>query len=196
MSDQTSTNRTIVIRLGVIAVLLVATAGHSSVGRTISPCRRRPRRALPRPLPASRRPGADTAQGGHRRTCRRRTGMPGATAALPPASRPRLRNPGAQGNRARAFVKAYYEAVDADDWETAFKSLPADKQAGQLAGALKEQVTGYGVRLQGRPRTEEGDRHARQGRPGDRLVRHLREHVDLREEDGDPGSWPTRPSPA
>lgn len=44
-----------------------------------------------------------------------------------------------------AHAEAYYKAVDSGDWATAFKLLPADKQTGSSADALKEQLTGYGI---------------------------------------------------
>lgn len=50
------------------------------------------------------------------------------------------------GAEPEGWVKAYYEACDKDDWEGAFSHLPTAKQAGNSPDALKEQVTGYGIK--------------------------------------------------
>lgn len=43
-------------------------------------------------------------------------------------------------------AKAYYEACTKGDWAKALSLMPADKQVGMTADALKEQVTGYGIK--------------------------------------------------
>jgi len=151
MSDQTSTNRTVVIGLVVVAVLLAATAGALIWRQNNQPV---PQAASGVPSqeaitgkPAAQAPA--TAQGG---TTGAPSGMPGgmpgasggaaAPAEVDPASATKV----PKGTEPEAFVKAYYEACAADDWETAFKSLPADKQAGSSPDSLKEQVSGYGVK--------------------------------------------------
>jgi|GEM_PF-4969885 len=43
------------------------------------------------------------------------------------------------------WVTAYYEAIVAQDWQTAWEHLPADKQVAQTAAQLGEQLLEYGV---------------------------------------------------
>jgi cell division protein FtsN len=50
------------------------------------------------------------------------------------------------GTEPEAFVKDYYEACDKGDWQAAFDALPTAKKAGNSPEALKEQVSGYGIK--------------------------------------------------
>ena len=43
------------------------------------------------------------------------------------------------------WVKAYYDACDKKDWETAYKHLPAAKKEATTAKALGEQLASYGI---------------------------------------------------
>lgn len=73
----------------------------------------------------------------------------GAPAGAPPAAAnfdPSQATKVPKGTEPEAFVKAYYTACQEGDWQAAFDALPADKKAGNSPDALKEQVSGYGVK--------------------------------------------------
>lgn len=78
------------------------------------------------------------------------TGATGGTAAQGASQEPASFDPKTAtkvpaGTTPEAFVKEYYEAVTKKDYATAFTHLPADKQAGSSAEALKQQLEGYGI---------------------------------------------------
>lgn len=52
----------------------------------------------------------------------------------------------AAGTEPEAWVTAYYQACEKDDWQGAFDHLPSAKQANNSPDALKEQVSGYGIK--------------------------------------------------
>ncbi len=72
-------------------------------------------------------------------------GMGGATAAPPANFDPTTATKVPADSDPKKFVDAYYAAVMKDDYATAFKHLPADKQTGSSPDALKQQIEGYGV---------------------------------------------------
>lgn len=153
MSEQTSTNRTVVIGLVVVAVLLAAVAGALIWRQNNQPI---PQAAsgVPSQEAITGNPSAGTAQSGTTGEATGGTsgstgGMMGGTtgqAAAPAEVDPASATKVPEGKEPEAFVKAYYEACSSGDWEAAFKALPADKQAGSSPDALKEQVSGYGVK--------------------------------------------------
>jgi hypothetical protein len=51
-----------------------------------------------------------------------------------------------KGTDPEAYVKAYYTACDKGDWQAAFDALPTAKKANNSPDALKQQVTGYGIK--------------------------------------------------
>ncbi len=75
-------------------------------------------------------------------------GATGGTAAAPQAPAnfdPKTATKVPSGSDPKKFVDEYYAAVMKDDYATAFKHLPADKQTGSSPDALKQQIEGYGV---------------------------------------------------
>jgi len=129
MSEQTQNNnqQTIVIGLIVIAALLAAIVGVLVYQGN---------QAASVPPPNAVTQGTDP------------QGTASDAAAETPATPvdPKSATKVPKGTEPEAFVTAYYEACDKGDWKAAFDALPADKKAGNSPDALKEQVTGYGVK--------------------------------------------------
>lgn len=128
---QSNTQQTLVIGLVVIAALLAAIVGVIIWQQTST-------NALPSPnvnaQPADPAAQPPAGMGG--------MGQQPAAAEFDPASATKL----AKGVEPEQFVTEYYSACDKGDWETAFKHLPAAKQVNNSPDALKEQVTGYGIK--------------------------------------------------
>lgn len=70
-------------------------------------------------------------------------GMTGTTtdAAFDPATATKV----PAGETPEQYVVAYFDAVVAGDFQTAYDRLPADKKAAQDAAAFGQQLAGYGV---------------------------------------------------
>lgn len=134
MSEHTQNNQTLVIGLVVVAVLLAALVGVLVWQQSNA-------------VPPVSTPAASTtpAEGAADGTTDGTTGMPPATDAAATAVDPASATAVAEGTEPEDFVKGYYEACDADDWEAAFEMLPVAKQEGNSAAAMKEQVTSYGI---------------------------------------------------
>ncbi len=132
MSEQaTTTNQqTIVIGLVVIAALLAAIVGVLIYQQSQAA-------SIPEPTVQGATSGATGQQ-------MPPTGMGGQTtpAQFDPAKATKV----PKGTEPEAFVTAYYTACEKGDWQAAFDALPADKKAGNSPEALKEQVTGYGIK--------------------------------------------------
>jgi hypothetical protein len=133
MSEQTLNNKTLVIGLVVVAVLLAAIVGVLWYQQA---------QALPEPV-ATTAPATEAAP-----VAGAPAGMPSGspgTEAAPTEVDPETATKVPEGTEPEAFVQAYYEACDAGDWQAAFDALPVDKQANNSPEALAEQVTGYGI---------------------------------------------------
>lgn len=113
---KTPNNRAIVIVLAVVAVLLVAVIAYMAFGSK-----------------AADEPAADAGTG---------TATPSAPAAFDPATATRVPD----GETPEAFVAAYFDAIIAGDFQSAFDRLPADKKAsyGDVT-AFTSQVQSYGM---------------------------------------------------
>lgn len=131
-------NQTLVIGLVVVAVLLAGVAGFVIYQQN---------QAVPAASPTAQADpnaaaGATDAAAGATGAMGGTTGEAAPTAeSVDPAAATEV----PKGTEPEAFVKAYYDACDKGEWETAFAALPADKKAGNSPDALKEQVTGYGI---------------------------------------------------
>lgn len=133
MSEQTLNNKTLVIGLVVVAVLLAAIVGILWYQQSTQ---------LPAASPTTEAPTDQQAVPGA--PAGMPTGMPGAATApseVDPASATKV----PEGTEPEAFVTAYYEACETGDWQAAFDALPADKKTGNSPEALGEQVSGYGI---------------------------------------------------
>jgi hypothetical protein len=133
MSEQTQTNNTLVIALVVIAVLLAAIVGviiyrQSTAVPSVTA-------TTPATTPAPATGAATGAMGGA-------TGGTTAPTEVDPASATKV----PKGTDPATYVNAYYEACAKGDWQAAYDMLPADKKAGNSPEALKEQVSGYGIK--------------------------------------------------
>ncbi|MDO8880446.1 MAG: hypothetical protein Q7W44_06570 [Coriobacteriia bacterium] len=130
MSDSTGTpataNRTMLILLGAIVVLLLAIVviflarGNADSGPTVTA-------------------STDTAA-----TAGAPSGMPGATAPaveFDPATATTV----PAGETPEAYVVAYFDAIVAGDYATAYGRLPTDKKASSTEQQFADQLTGYGV---------------------------------------------------
>jgi hypothetical protein len=125
-TEGSAPNRTMMILLGVIAVLLVAIVAIILLGR-----------------------GGSTQTAGTPATGTGTTGAPagmgagtGAETPFDPATATKVE----AGKTPEDHVKTYFDAVVAGDFSTAFKLLPASKQAEYGSEAtFAEQLTGYGV---------------------------------------------------
>jgi len=137
MSEQstTSNQQTIVIGLVVIAALLAAIVGVLIYQQSQAA-------SLPEPnvqaTPADPTAGQQMPPAGMGGT----TGGQSAPAEFDPTKATQVPD----GVEPEAYVTAYYEACDKGDWQAAFDALPVDKKAGNSPEALKEQVTGYGIK--------------------------------------------------
>jgi hypothetical protein len=131
MSDSTGTpatsNRTLLILLVAIVVLLLAIVvifvvkGNASTSVT----------GTQTETPGATQLGAPP-------------GMPGATAPdveFDPATATKV----PAGETPEAYVTAYFDAILAGDFATAYDRLPADKKAASTEEQFAEQLTGYGV---------------------------------------------------
>lgn len=130
MSEQVQNNQqqTIVIGLVVVAALLAAIIGVLIYQQS---------KAATVPAPVTQ--NAPAAQG----TAPAGMGQqPAAEATFDPTKATKV----PAGTEPEAFVKTYYEACDKGDWKAAFDALPTAKKEGNSPDALKEQVTGYGVK--------------------------------------------------
>lgn len=134
MSEQAQSNnqQTIVIGLVVIAALLAAIVGvlvyQTSKSNQV-------------PAPTATAPTTNTGTTG---TMGGATG--GTTAPTDTAFDPKTATKLPAGTQPEAWVKAYYTACEKGDWKAAFDALPTAKKAGNSPDALKEQVTGYGIK--------------------------------------------------
>ncbi len=133
MSEQVqkTSQQTLAIGLGAIAVLLVVIIGMVIYFQS---------QATSIPNPTGE---AQTGTGAASGEVTTPAGMGQATAA---AFDPKSATKVPKGTEPEAFVKAYYEACDKGDWEAAFELLPTVKKAGNSPEALKEQVSGYGIK--------------------------------------------------
>jgi len=116
-------NRSIVILLSVIVVLLLAVVGYFIFADGNA---------------------ANTATNGTGATdTPASTGMPTATtpAEFDPATATKV----PAGETPEQYVTVYFDAVVAGDFQAAYDRLPADKKAAQDAAAFATQLTGYGV---------------------------------------------------
>ena len=73
------------------------------------------------------------------------TGGTAAAGQAPANFDPKTATKVPSGSDPKKFVDEYYAAIMKDDYATAFKHLPADKQTGSSPDALKQQIEGYGV---------------------------------------------------
>ena len=73
------------------------------------------------------------------------TGGTSASAGAPANFDPAKATKVPSGSDPKKFVDEYYAAVMKKDYSTAFKHIPADKQAGSSPDALKTQLEGYGI---------------------------------------------------
>lgn len=131
MSEQVrrTDQQTLAIGLGVIAVLLAVIVGlivYFQGQRTAIP--EPTGQAGTAPAPAGQQAPAGMGQQ--------------AAAAFDPKTATKV----PKGVEPEEFVKGYYEACEKGDWTAAFNALPAAKKAGNSPEALKEQVTGYGIK--------------------------------------------------
>lgn len=137
MSEQTQNNQqTIVIALVVIAALLAGIVGVLIYQKSTE---------IPGPTVQAVDPNAQATQGNTGQ------GTPGQSASggqqqPAPAFDPKAATKVPKGVEPEAFVKGYYEACTKGDWQAAFDALPNDKKAGLTPDALKEQVSGYGIK--------------------------------------------------
>lgn len=120
-------NRTTVILLGVIALLLIGVAIIllTQGGKT---------------------PGSPTGNAGTGNTSSNTTGttMPGSggqTQPFDPAKATKV----PAGETPEQYVTKYFEAVLSGDYATAYERLPADKKAAQDEASFTEQLKGYGI---------------------------------------------------
>lgn len=121
----TAPNRTVVILLGVIALLLVAIVAFFMFSN-------------------GDKAGTAGTEGTTGTTSTgTSTGMPGTTQAGPfdPATATKVPD----GETPEQYVVAYFDAVVAGDFKTAYDRLPADKKAAQDEASFAQQLTGYGV---------------------------------------------------
>lgn len=135
MSDETtsgSNQQTIVIALVVIAVLLAAIVGVLIYQQT--------KTTVPAPTASVSNTSNTANQGSTQGSTQGNMGDSSATEFDPKTA---TKVP--SGTTPEQWVKAYYDACDKGDFETAFKHLPAAKQTGSSASALKEQLEGYGI---------------------------------------------------
>jgi hypothetical protein len=145
MSEQTqNSQQTLIIALIVIAVLLAAAVGVL-IWRQSNQAIPQPSAGLPSQQSITGQPAAPQGMGSGTTAPQ---GMGGSQAApvSPAEVDPKSATAVPEGTEPEAFVKSYYENCDKGDWEAAFAALPADKKAGNSPDALKEQVSGYGVK--------------------------------------------------
>lgn len=130
MSEQAqkSNQQTLVIGLGVIAVLLAVIVGLVIYFQGQA-------NSIPNPT------GQATTDASAAATTPAGMGQTTA-AAFDPNSATKV----PKGTEPEAYVKGYYEACDKGDWAAAFDALPTAKKAGNSPEALKEQVSGYGIK--------------------------------------------------
>ncbi len=120
VTGTSSPNRMVVVLLGVIVLLLVAIIGYLVFGGGLGGTAKNET-----PAPAAT------------------SGMTGTTAAAPfdPATATTV----PAGETPEQFVTAYFDAVVAGDYETAYNRLPTDKKAQYDLAGFTEQLKGYGV---------------------------------------------------
>lgn len=119
-------NKTVLIMLGIIIVLLVVMVGVIMAKSSSD---------VPSPTaaaPAST-PTGDTG-----------AGAPAGTAAPAADFDPTTATKVPEGTSPEDFVAAYYDAILAGDWETAYAAQPAHKMTGSVAD-FQAQIEGYGV---------------------------------------------------
>lgn len=137
MSEETQNpTQMLVIGLAVIAVLLAAIVGVLIYKQSTA-------------LPPVSAPGSvsDPAAAGGAGAAGGATGATGGQTAPDAAPvDPKSATKVPEGTEPADFVASYYAACDKGDWAAAFDLLPASKKAGNSPDALKEQVTGYGVK--------------------------------------------------
>ncbi len=138
MSEQAQNNnqQILVIGLVVIAVLLAAIVGVLIWQQS--------KTSVPTPTANAVTPQGSAMGQATGNTASGANGAPanGEAAAFDPKTATKV----PKGTEPEAFVTGYYQAVEDGDWQAAFDALPADKKAGNTPDALKEQVTGYGIK--------------------------------------------------
>jgi hypothetical protein len=132
MSDSTGTpaapNRTALILLGAIVVLLIAIVVLFLTRGNSTPAPIAGQNNLP-PTATGTMPGATG-------------GMPTAPAApFDPATATKV----PEGQTPETYVVEYFDAVVAGDFATAYSLLPTDKKAASTEEQFAEQLRGYGV---------------------------------------------------
>ena len=129
--------KTIVIGLGVVVVLLVGIIGVMMYQQSV---------AVPEPSVNGAAQSAPAPAGGEQPAAQPAPVDPASAVKLP------------EGTTPEQWVDEYYAACDKGDYETAVSRLPADKQAGTTPEALGEQLAGYGITGYSiTSATEEGD---------------------------------------
>lgn len=129
---QKSNQQTLVIGLGAIAVLLAVIVGVVIYFQSQAS-------SIPAPTAGAAAGSADAASA----AATTPAGMGQATAA---EFDTKTATKVPAGTEPEAYVKTYYEACDTGDWKAAFDALPTAKKAGNSPDALKEQVSGYGIK--------------------------------------------------
>lgn len=119
----TAPNRTVIILLGIIVLLLAAIAGYFILGGNKGGAT------------------ADTNTGTNNTAASNGTPTPAASTPFDPATATKV----PAGETPEQHVTAYFEAVLAGDFQTAYDRLPADKKAAQDVAAFGEQLKAYGV---------------------------------------------------
>ncbi len=128
MSEQThNSQQTLVIGLAIVAALLAGIIGVLIYQQNT---------AVPAPT-VSEQPATTPAASG---------GTAGQSAGEAAAFDPKQATQVPKGTEPEAYVKAYYQACQDGEWKKAFDMLPADKKVGNSPDALKEQVSGYGIK--------------------------------------------------
>jgi hypothetical protein len=119
----TAPNRTVIILLAVIVVLLLGIVAYFLFFANGS--------------------GSDTVTTDTGAADTGTTGMTGTT--TPAEFDPAVATQVPAGETPEQYVSAYFEAVVAGDFQTAYDRLPADKKAAQDVTSFGEQLKGYGV---------------------------------------------------
>ena len=134
-----SQQKYLVIGLAVVVIVLVGVIGYlviNSQNQQVAEPAAAPITGAPAQTPPAGMGQAPAGMG---------QGATGGTGAAPADFDPAKATAVPKDSTPEAFVKDYYEAILKKDYASAFKLLPADKQAGSSADALKQQIEGYGV---------------------------------------------------
>jgi len=141
ITEAAPANKTVVMLLAAIAVLLVAIVGVIVVqGNTAAP---------PTSADGAAHTGAQlppASMGG---------AMP--TGEFDPATATKV----PEGQTPEQYVETYFQAIVDGDYATAYELLPADKKAAQTADSFAQQLGGYGINaFEMGQVTEQGDERA------------------------------------